>query len=203
MAEKKKRKGRRAFLNDFKVGGDGQYSYMGTVHRYGGKLPYNMVLARFAALGGALLLSLVGIGFIPAPSMTGYNNFYVVPLFVFELIAAFITEWAAVRFLVNGRKGELRAYAFEATVKRLPILGSITAFIAALGIPANIVYLAINGFEGRPIASFAVILLHAAAAASAFLIRKCTEATEWIASSVKQEEAAKQDDIFPPYEPEK
>ena len=135
--------------------------------------------------------------------MTGYNNFYVVPLFVFELIAAFITEWAVVRFLVNGRKGELRAYAFEATVKRLPVLGSITAVIAALSVPANIVYLAINGFEGKPAASIAVMLLHCAAAASAFLIRKCTEATEWIVSAVKQEETVKDEEIFPPYEPEK
>ena len=91
MADKpqKKRRGRRSFLNDFKADDSGQYSYMGNVHVYEGSVPYKTERQRVIVLTAMMCASAVAIGCIPAPSMLGYNNFYVVPLFIIELVAVF------------------------------------------------------------------------------------------------------------------
>ena len=120
MADKpqKKRRGRRSFLNDFKADDSGQYSYMGNVHVYEGSVPYKTERQRVIVLTAMMCASAVAIGCIPAPSMLGYNNFYVVPFFIIELVAVFITAWAAIRLAAGG--SELREYVYEKTVKAIP-----------------------------------------------------------------------------------
>ena len=92
---RKSRKGRRSFLNDFKADDSGQYSYMGNVHVYEGSVPYRTERQRIIILTVLMCAAAAAIGCIPAPSMLGYNNFYVVPFFIIELVAVFVTAWAA------------------------------------------------------------------------------------------------------------
>ena len=199
---KKKRGGRRAYLNDFRMGAGGQYSYMGTIYAYEGERPYKDEALRVGVLTGVIVSALVAVGVIPHPAMLGYNNFYVVPLFLFELVAVFVTAYGAVRLLAGGSR--LRAYKYEATVRKLPNRLTITTIAALLLIPANIVYLALNGFEGRPIASIIVLLLHGLIAAAAQILRKQISAEKWTAEMPEEPEADKtpENDVFPPYEPE-
>ena len=203
MAEKKrKRPGRRAYLNDFRMGAGGQYSYMGTTYVYEGERPYKDEALRVGVLTGVIVSALIAIGVIPHPAMLGYNNFYVVPFFLFELVAVFVTVYGAVRMLTGGSR--LRAYKYEATVKKLPNRLMITTVAALIMIPANIVYLCLNGFEGRPVASIAAILLHGAIAAAAQIMKRLIEREKWTAEMPEEpeEDKASEEEVFPPYEGE-
>lgn len=176
-AEGKKRRGRRAYLNDFKVGDNGEYSYKGVVCRYTGKLPYNKVKLRVGVLAGLAVLCTAAAGLIPAASMLGMGNFYVVPFFIAQLIAVFIMAWGAVRLLVNG--AELREYVFKAAVKRTPG-GAVAAFVTALcSLAANVVYVCINGFGANPVWLVLLMLLHAVTACAAFLLYKYIGSLTW------------------------
>lgn len=173
----KKRGGRRAYLNDFKVGSDGEYSYKGVVCRYTGKLPYNKVKLRVGVLAGLAVLCMAAAGLIPASSMLGMGNFYVVPFFMAQLVAVFITAWGAVRLLLNG--AELREYVFKATVKRIPG-GAMAAFITALcSLAANVVHVCINGFGANPVWLALLMLLHAVTACAAYLLYKLIGSLTW------------------------
>lgn len=173
----KKRKGRRSFLNDFVPDDSGQYSYMGNVRVYEGSVPYKTERQRIILLTAMMCAAAVAIGCIPAPSMLGYNNFYVVPLFIIELIAVFITAWAAIRLAAGG--SELREYVFEKSVKAIPNRAPVAFYSALACAAANIVYLCLNGFSEKPVASIAALLLHLAIAAAAFRLRRGVEHEKW------------------------
>ena len=135
MSEKgKKRKSRWEFLNDFAAGADGQYTYRGNVFRYEGKLPYKKERARLIALTAAMVVFAAAAGLLPAPSMLGYGNYYVVPLYIIELFGVFLTAWAAVKLIAGG--SELRSYAFEKSYNKIPHRADFTSIVAALCIPA-------------------------------------------------------------------
>lgn len=199
--EKKKRRGRWSFLNDFKLGNSGQYSYMGTVYSYEGELPYKKAAVRIGILGGVIALAALAAWTIPAPSVLGINNYYVIPLMILEAIAVFVTVWGVVRFLAGGSK--LRAYAYEATVKKLPIRASFAMYSALALIPANIVYLCLNGFGERPVWSAAAMALHVLIALAAFLLKRAVKAARWNASTTEEQtEGEAPEDVFPEYVPE-
>ncbi|MBQ1685341.1 MAG: hypothetical protein II072_07520 [Clostridia bacterium] len=202
MADKpqKKRRGRRSFLNDFKADDSGQYSYMGNVHVYEGSVPYKTERQRVIVLTAMMCASAVAIGCIPAPSMLGYNNFYVVPFFIIELVAVFITAWAAIRLAAGG--SELREYVYEKTVKAIPNRAPVAFYSALACVLANIVYLCLNGFAEKPVASAAALLLHGVIAAAAFQLRRGVEHEKWsvvlkTAGEAKTEAQAEDDGVFP------
>ncbi|MBO6061315.1 MAG: hypothetical protein J6P98_04280 [Clostridia bacterium] len=185
---KKKRAGRRAYLNDFKVGSDGQYSYRGLVHRCTAPLPYNKVKLRIGIYAGVMAAAAAACGFVPADSMLGFGNWYVVPFFVLELICVFLTVWSSVRMLLNG--SELRDYVFKAAPARLP-LRALAAFIASIisGV-SNAVYLMINGFGKNPAAMAALLALHGAVCVSAILLRTLILSLKWEEIKVDTDQAA-------------
>lgn len=197
---KKKRRGRRAFLADFRAGDDGQYSYMGNVRRYEGSVPYNAERLRLIVLTVLMAASAVAIGCISAPSMLGYNNFYVVPFFIIELIAVFITAWAAVRLIWAG--SELREYVYDKTVKSIPNRAPIAFWSALACVASNVVYLCLNGLREKPAASAAALVLHVVIAVCAFLLRRSVAREVW-AVELSAEAApgrADESEIFPSVE---
>ncbi len=201
----KKRRGKRAFLSDFRLNAVGQYSYMGNVHRYVGERPYNSERIRLIALTALMIAPAIALGFLKAPSLLGINNFYVVPLLIIELIAVFAAAFAAIRLIAGG--SELREYVFEKTVKRLPNVAPIVFYAALACVAANIVYLCLNGVGENPAASFAAVAFHLIIAAAAFLLRRTVEAEKWectIGDANKPDPFADPDepDPYSPAEPE-
>jgi len=177
MAEKKKRKGRRAYLDDFYRDVSGEYHYTGALRRYEGTEPYRQAVTRVGVLAGIMALAMVLVGLIPAPSMLGIGNFYVVLPYIAELVGAALSVWAAIRMIAGG--AELRNYVYEATVEKLPNRLEMTAVFAAVCVAGNVLYLILKGFGGRVIASLAVILLHGAVIAAALLLKKHLSTLRW------------------------
>jgi hypothetical protein len=177
MAEQKKRKGRRSYLNDFYRDVGGEYQYTGAMRHYLGPEPYEGERKRLAMLGGAVGLGTLAVGVLPAPSMLGIGSFYVILPYVAQLIAAFLSLWAAIRMLLGGP--ELRSYVYDATVEKLPVRSMLTAVFAAAGILGNALYLILHGFGGRPVISLAVIVLHALVTATAMLLRRRVAVQQW------------------------
>lgn len=195
-SKKAKRKGRRSYLNDFRMTESGNYSYMGVVRAYEGPGPYGAERLRLIVLIAVIVLSELALGFIPAPSMLGYNNFYVVPLYIIELVAVFISAWAAVRLIIAG--SEMREYVFDKTVKRLPNVVPIAFYAALVCVAANIVWLCLNGFGEKPAASIAALLLHAVIAVSAFLLRRLIRRQIWgVKMPEPAEEEGESESVFP------
>lgn len=179
MAEtkKKKRKGRRAYLNDFYTDVSGNIVYTGVMYRYEGEKPFRQSYLRVALLCGAVFAAVFAIACVPAPSMLGYGKPYVVLPFIFEAIGVLLTLWAAIRLGINGP--DLRAYVWEATAKKLPWWLEMTVVFACVGVIGNIVYLAIFGFEGKVFLGILVIVLHIAAAVSALLAIRALRRMTW------------------------
>ena len=144
MAEKKKRRGRREHLNDFYLDVGGNYQYAGPIRRYEGDMPWRDAALRVGVLAGAMALSLIAVGLIPAPSMVGMGNFYVVLPYVLELVGVFLSVWAAVRLIAGGE--ELRNYVYEATVDKFRGRLTMTMIFAISSVIGNAAFLIMKGF---------------------------------------------------------
>jgi len=177
VAEKKKRKGRRAYLDDFQAGVNGQYIYTGSMYRYEGAVPYQRAMRRVSLLTAAMCAALVCAGAVPAPSMLGFGNFYVIVPFLVEMVGVALAIWSAAKLIYGGE--ELRAYVHAATVKKLPDRLSMSLFFAGASIVANIVYLALKGFGGKVIASLLVIVFHALVILTAWLLKRELSTHRW------------------------
>ena len=177
MAEQKKRKGRRAYLNDLYTDVGGNTVYTGRMYRYRGALPWSEARKRLGILGGAAVLCFIAVLCVPAPSMLGIGKAYVVLPLLLQAVAVLLTVWAAVRLFSNGP--DLRAYVWEATAKKLPWWLEMTAVFAGVSVAGNLVYLALRGFEGRPVLSLLVIALHAMCAALAVFALRFLRTLRW------------------------
>ena len=177
MAEKKKRKGRRAYLNDFYADVNGKYIYTGDVYRYVDDKPFDRAYLRVGLLCGLVFISVFIVACLPVPSMLGLGKLYVILPFILEALGVLLTVWAAIRLRANGP--DLRSYIWEATVKKLPWWLEMTAFFAGASVICNVIYLAINGFEGRAFLGLLAVALHIVAAVSALLGIRALRAMTW------------------------
>ncbi len=193
MAEKK-RKNRWSYLDDFHQDVSGEYRYTGKHYTLSKGPSRGKTQLITAVLTAVAALSVIGVGFIPSPSMTGNGNIYVVPPYIFELIAVFLTVWAAVYLIFPaGEQPErlrLRAYTYQRSIGKLPHRTVIAAVTAGLSAAANIVYIILNGFGGKYAESIAVPVLHLIAGAAVLWLRSFT-------SSLVFEESAVSCSAFP------
>lgn len=173
----KKRGGRRAYLNDFRVGADGEYSYRGKVRVYSGQLPYKQVKLRVGAAAGVMAAATIAAGVIPASAMLGFGNWYVIPFFIISLIAVFLTVWCVVRLVSNGQS--LREYIHKAAVKPLPGRSAFAAIASLCSFAANVVYLCINGFGKAVWAGALLPVLHIITAGAAYYAHRTASALTW------------------------
>ncbi|MBQ6116354.1 MAG: hypothetical protein IJL08_03415 [Oscillospiraceae bacterium] len=177
MAEKKKRKGRRAYLNDFYTDVTGNTVYTGQMIRYAGEMPWRGAARRTGVLTGAVTACALIVFCLPAPSMTGMNKSYVVLPLILEAVGVLLTVWAAVRLLCNGP--DLRSYVWEASAKKLPWWLEMTAVFAAVGVVGNVIYLAVKGFGGKVFLSLLVIVLHLLTIAAALFEIRFLRTVKW------------------------
>jgi len=176
MADQKK-KGRRAHLNSFSRDVSGEFQYTGQYRRYAGAVPYKQAMNKVTLLTAGLCLAIFAMSMLPAPSMLGTGNYYVILPYIGELICAALSAWAAIRMTNGGQS--LRSYVYEATVEKLPGRLMLTAIFAAACVTGNVVYLILNGLGEKWYLSLAIVALHVAVIAASLLLKRHLSTLEW------------------------
>lgn len=145
--QKKKKPGRRAYLNDFHPTAGGDYVYTGPMLPWppAGQGTRNQVLLRLWALALVGALATVAGGCLPGVEMDGRP--YVLLPYMAGLVLAGCSLWSLARLTGGGE--ELRAYVYQATVERLPGLTLAWAILSALTLVGELVNLALPGFPGQ------------------------------------------------------
>ena len=177
MAEenKKTRKKRRAYLDDFYMDAAGKYVYRGKLYRYAGGTDRKAALVRLWLLAGGALAALVINGLVPNPALSGC--FYVVVPYVTGLIAGCSVVWALGRITCAG--DPLRAYVYEETVQQLPVrcmIGVISSGIAAAG---QLIYLLVNGLQQQTMLMLLFIVLEIVATVALYALKRFISVLEW------------------------
>ncbi len=176
MAEKKKRSGRRGYLDDFHVSAAGEYVYDGEYYTY-----LNKGKTRTRAIAELWAFTLICAGASVAGgciSANGAGNcIYVLLPYVLEVAFAGSLVWGLIRLTMGGEP--MRGYVYEATVPKLPRRAAACAIAAALGFLGEGVYLLIHGFGGKTAGSVAYLALKLVCAGLALLLRRFLRGMEW------------------------
>ena len=184
----KKRRGRRAYLDDFHRDLSGKYTYDGPLYSYSGEKPRKTLLRQLWGLCAAMLLCIIAIGFVPAPGVS--TCVYVTLPYAVTLVAAVSVCWALGELSTG--KDPLREYVYEASVKKIPLRAMLTAVFAAAAILGEAVFLILNGVGGVRIwFALLVMALLGGACACALLIRKFLPASSWVLTRARRGEGAK------------
>ena len=169
-----KRKGRRAYLNDFTTNLQGDYVYQGSHFHYTGETPWERQFRRLWLLTLAMAIGLVGGGLLPAAGMNGV--LYVVVPYLASVIAGASVVWAMAK---HRRAGKLRSYVYEASIRKLPARGKVTAVFAVLAAAGEGLYLLRNGSGGKTAATLGYLALTLLAAFAAWHLAGESAATAW------------------------
>ena len=101
MAQEKKRRGRRAHLDDFQKTATGDYIYTGQLHPFKpGAFTRRQALLRLWLAAAGLAAVLVAAGCIPVAGMR--NTFYVILPYAASLLAAASVVWLMCRLTAGG-----------------------------------------------------------------------------------------------------
>ena len=173
MAEKKK-KGRRSYLNDFKMNLTGEYIYTGAHFEPQG----DYKKARLSVtLAGILLVALnLLCGCIPAEPML--NVFYVIIPFVVSLAASVRLLWAATRLWLN--RLPLREYVLHQTFEKLFPAATVGLIFSALTSVAFVVFVAINGTTALTFWAYLFFGCNILTILANVFVRVCTKNIEWV-----------------------
>ena len=171
--EKKKRRGRRAYLDDFHALSNGEFVYTGKIYAYSGAKPWSRALTPLWILALLIAACLIGSGFLPASGMMG--SFYVLIPWVLTFCGGASIVWALCRMTQKGP--ELKEYVYRATVEALPLRSVFTAVCAGVTGLAQIVRL-IAGSDSMT-ADAVFILLMAVTVNLALLIRPRIKSTSF------------------------
>lgn len=180
MADKKK-KGRRAYLNNFERNADGSYEYKGDRYRLSGEEPdEKRVFIRLLTLAGVLLVLILAEGCLPVPGLMG--TVYVVIPYVIQLAGAADTCMACAR-LVRAEY-PLREYIYESAVRKLPFRSGIVGSFAAVTFLGETIFLIRNGIGGHGKWVIAFYILQTAGFAAAIIFRRSLGGMEWVKHAV-------------------
>lgn len=146
MSEKEKKKGRRAYLNDFEENGEGNYEYRGERYVFVGEEQERKRILRTLMILCALVLVLsLAEGCLPVPGLS-WTAYVLIP-YAAEIAGAVSCCLAAGRLLTG--EYPLRAYVYQSTVKKLPLRTGLTAAAALAVLLLETVYLILNGSGGQ------------------------------------------------------
>lgn len=172
MAEKKRR-GRRAYLDDFQKNAAGEYIYTGKTYAWGSDRKRSLL--RLWLFAGAALCAAVAGGCIPGTGMDG--RAYVVLPYVLALIGAFSLCWGVGRLTDGGEP--LRGYVYDATVKKLPVRAVLTAVLAGIAFLGELANVIFSQFFGRLFFAFLFMAFEVVILAAALLLRRTILRLEW------------------------
>lgn len=173
MAEKKK--GRRAYLNDFKKNEQGQYEYGGRRYSYKGD-DLGRRRTRTGILCALMAALMTAAGFADAPGMRGC--FYVLLPYAAGLAAAAGVCLAAYRFCTGG--DPMKEYVYEASVPKIPGRALFSAVCAGLAVFGDVFFVLQNGFGGKAAGFAAFLLPETAAALLALFLWRDAKGNNWI-----------------------
>jgi hypothetical protein len=171
-----KKKGRRAYLNDFRKNAAGEYLYTGDHYQF---VPEGKTRRRFLAeqwlFCGGLLIASVLSGCIPATGMA--NCPYVILPYVVGFVSAVSLCWGLGRLTAGG--DPLRAYVYEASVQAIPQRAMLTAVFAGLAALGEGVYLLLHGSANKTWDSFLFVGLEILVCLLALLARQGVKKQNW------------------------
>lgn len=177
MAEQKgKKRGRRAYLNDFQQTAGGDYVYTGQMVQWpqaGGWSRREALVRLWLCMLPGLAAALVG-GCLSGTGMDG-RAFVLLPYMV-GLVLAACTAWPVLRLTTAG-EALLRAYVFHETVERLPGLSLAWAICSGVTLGAELVNLAVPGFSGTWPMALLLAALEGISMLSALALRRTLRRT--------------------------
>ena len=142
MAQEKKRRGRRAYLDDFQKTATGEYVYTGQLHYYEtGSIPRRKALLWLWLMTGAMAAAQVLSGCVPAAGMS--NTFYVLLPYAGGLLSVASVVWLMCRLAAGG--DPLRHYVYTGTVAQMRVRGYLVLIFSALTLAGEAVFLILHG----------------------------------------------------------
>lgn len=142
----KKKKSRRAYLEDIRPAANGNYVYTGQCYIYDEEInTRGFVLLRLWLLILPALAACVASGLFTMPFMTPFitDTWYTIAPYGIEFVAVCSAVWAICRITGNGNI--LREYVRRQTFGALPLRCWIAAGFAAAGIVGASVYMLLHG----------------------------------------------------------
>ena len=174
--KKRVKKNRWSYLDDFRRTASGEYIYIGPTYCFQGEDHVRRQGVRrwgILAVGMTVCTSLGG--FILAPGTA--NCAYILIPYVLAFLSACSVLWGFVRLAAG--KDPLRSYVYEATVKQFPLRTILTAVGAAAALVGEVVYVALNGTEGRTVGMVLFLVSEAATLVLALLWRPLGRDMKW------------------------
>ena len=173
---KDEKKGRRAYLNDFKKDASGKYSYTGKVYHFqengkSRKRVYGETVLWCVVLAGATLVN----GCIPAPGMT--SCFYLLLPYMIQFLFAVSVCYVTGRMIAGG--DPIREYQYEGSVLKLPFRTGGTMVFAGILLAAEVVYLLTVGTEGAFGTAVCFLILEALTMAASWMLRREIKSQKW------------------------
>lgn len=167
MAGEKKRRGRWAYLDDYKALANGEIVYTGKMYSWSGDTPWKKALAFLWLCGGVPGVCVTVCGLLPVSGMM--NTFYVLLPWLLSFIGAGSVIWALCRLTYHGE--HLREHVFKATVAALPVRAVFTAICAAVTVAGQTVKLILDRGSETPAVDACFLLLLALAAGFSAVLR--------------------------------
>lgn len=171
--DKKKRSGKRAYLNDFKPNVAGEFIYTGKTYRW--QQDRKPVLLRLWLLSGIAAAATLINGCISGTGMD--KHFWTLLPWVISLVAALSMVYAVGRLTFAGE--QVREYILEATVEKIPMRGMICAVFAGVSAVGGIVNLFLADFAGNLVCGVIFVVLQGASAGCSVVLRRTVERLEW------------------------
>lgn len=187
---KKKRRGRRAYLDDIRRGADGRYVYTGVCYAYDEKLnPRAAVIPRLWALTVIILAASIVSGCLSTPFTR--DTWYVLAPLGFEIACAGSVTWTVSR--ISGNGSVMREYVRKQTFGALPRRCAFTLAFAAVGLIASVIGVLVSGTvmttasgsEDMTVACILYPVLKAAVIACCILLWRYAASVFWKESAKK------------------
>lgn len=169
MTEKRKR-GRKAYLDDFKKMKEGNYEYTGEFYSWQeDEDKKRRETAVLWALGIVLLASAIAACCVSAPGAADCA-YVLIPCAAAFLISISVC-YGMYRFSTGGHP--MRAYIYRASVQQIPGRSVCAGVCAGISIAGELVYVLRNGLEGKAVGFILFLFLEGAALlASMEIIRR-------------------------------
>ena len=139
----KKRKGRYAYLNDFKLNDNNEYEYKGNIYELDINSEDKSTLTKKSIiLLSALVIVAIASGCLPFKGMLG--AFYVIVPYTFEVIFSLLLIPCIYTVI---RKNILREYEYKKSIERIKPYAGVVMIDSVLGLFTSVIYVSINGIE--------------------------------------------------------
>lgn len=175
-AKNSPRRGRRAYLDDFQLGGGVGYEYTGQTYALQSGAPSQRVLSRrLLGLSTAVLAACLVSACVRAPGAA--NCAYILLPYLGSLLSCVSLLCGSLKLWWGD--DPLRQYTYDVTVKQFPLRTVLTAVFSALTMAAQCIYAALNGVGGMAGGMAVFLLSQACVLAGALLFRRLAGAAVW------------------------